>query len=128
MSTVKPGCDDGTMTDDNGVKIFMEQLTIAMKKLGRPGATAASIRKHLEDAGFVDIKVFDFKQPLAPWPKNKVLKQVGALALLATPEGYHAYGMVAFRKALGMTFEEADRVCNESVKAAYNKNEHIYSY
>lgn len=65
-------CDDGTMADDNPMKVFFDLLAKALAKIGRPGVTTASLRKNLEDAGFVDINVIQTKQPIGAWPKNKV--------------------------------------------------------
>jgi hypothetical protein len=42
--------------------------------------------------------------------------------------GFHAYGMAAFTRILGMSTEEADRLCREAVAACRNKNYHIYNY
>lgn len=50
-----------------------------MGKIGRPGPTSESLKTLLEEAGFVDIEVHNYKQPIGPWPKDKKLKQVGAM-------------------------------------------------
>ena len=67
------------MTEDNGIKVYMETLNKALIKIGRPPATAKRMRKHLEDAGFINVKVFDIKQPFGPWPMDPRLKRVGGM-------------------------------------------------
>jgi hypothetical protein len=37
-------------------------------------------------------------------------------------------GMALFTRVLGLTGEEADRICNGCVKACYDKKAHIYTF
>lgn len=69
------------MAEDNPVAIYFGLLEKAMNAAGRPGYTGAQLEKFLLDAGFVDVVVTSFKQPMAPWPKKKNLKMAGGLAL-----------------------------------------------
>ncbi|KAF8249994.1 S-adenosyl-L-methionine-dependent methyltransferase [Wilcoxina mikolae CBS 423.85] len=87
-------CDDGTMGDNDGLKLFVEALCLGMEKLGRPKyVTANTLKSNLESAGFVGVKSATFKQPSGPWAKDPTLKRVGALAYAAAENGYHAYGL-----------------------------------
>lgn len=73
-------CDDGTMKEDNLVKQFFDNISKALKIAGRHGLIRVEdLKDRLERGGFVDIEVKQYKIPLAPWPKEKRLKQVGAL-------------------------------------------------
>ena len=38
--------------------------------------------KYLKDAGFVDVRVLKRKQPVGIWPKDPLLKKIGAMCLL----------------------------------------------
>ncbi|CCX06893.1 Similar to mRNA 3' acc. no. Q4IPA4 [Pyronema omphalodes CBS 100304] len=120
--------DDDSMKDDNPIKIHFETTKKAMEKIGRPPQDTENMKRKLEEAGFIDVKVMRAKQPIGPWPKDKGLKRTGAMVLLACDTGFHAYGMAAFTRILGMSTEEADRVCREAVAACRNKNYHIYNY
>ena len=66
--------DDNTMADDNPTKIYFNHLNRALAAVGRPGVTQASLKKLLEDAGFVDVKLVQEKQPIGQWPKSKKYK------------------------------------------------------
>ncbi|KAI5812899.1 S-adenosyl-L-methionine-dependent methyltransferase [Pyronema omphalodes] len=120
--------DDGSMKDDNPIKIHFETMKRAMEKIGRPPQDTENMKRKLEEAGFVDVKVVRAKQPIGPWPRDKALKRTGAMVLLACETGFHAYGMAAFTRILGMSTEEADRLCTEAVAACRNKKYHIYNY
>ncbi|KAF8250003.1 S-adenosyl-L-methionine-dependent methyltransferase [Wilcoxina mikolae CBS 423.85] len=119
--------DDDTMAEDNGVNVFLQHIREAMTKMGRPPATTEAMVKLLEGAGFVDVKVHPYKQPLGPWPKDKQLKRIGAMVMLNCETGFHAYGMLAFTRVLGMDKDEADAICRKGFEAVKNKNSHVYS-
>ncbi|KAF8246582.1 S-adenosyl-L-methionine-dependent methyltransferase [Wilcoxina mikolae CBS 423.85] len=122
-------CDDGTMKPDNPIKIYLDTLAEAMIKSGRPAAAnGAAMKEDLEDAGFVDVQVKVYNQPLGPWPKNERLKRIGAMMLLSSETMFSAYGMVAFTRILGMSAEEAERLCTEGKRAVRNKNYHTYNH
>lgn len=55
--------------------------------MGRPPATTEVMKKLLEDAGFVNVKIHPYKQPLGPWPKDKQLKRMGAMVMLNCETG-----------------------------------------
>jgi ubiquinone/menaquinone biosynthesis C-methylase UbiE len=65
------GSDDGSLKPDSplvkGWRLFEEALI----KLGRPMPDGNTLKKCLEDAGFVDVVAVPVKQPFGPWPKDK---------------------------------------------------------
>jgi hypothetical protein len=62
--------DDGSMKDDNPLSIAIQLTSGAMESIGRPFPIVGTLRKRLEDAGFVDVKEVFYKQPFGPWPKD----------------------------------------------------------
>ncbi|KAF8243839.1 S-adenosyl-L-methionine-dependent methyltransferase [Wilcoxina mikolae CBS 423.85] len=121
--------DDNTMPDNHPVKTFCELLAEALGIMGRPKhVTGEDLKKFLIDTGFEDVVVYTTKQPWGPWPKDKTMKQAGAMTLLVSETGMPAYGMAAFTRVLGMSKEEADRRCKEAFKAVKDKRFHVYNY
>lgn len=121
--------DDTTVRDTHGLKIYMDKLGEAMVKLGRPANISDTFLKSaLTRAGFVDVTAIRYKQPIGPWPKDERLKKIGMMCLLSASTGYHAYGMMAFTRILGMDPKAADDLCNEAAAASKNKNIHGYNY
>lgn len=49
--------DDGSMEKDNPISLCFEAIGKGMTKIGRPPAQVAKMKEHLENAGFIDIKV-----------------------------------------------------------------------
>ncbi|CCX31508.1 Similar to mRNA 3' acc. no. Q4IPA4 [Pyronema omphalodes CBS 100304] len=121
--------DDNSMKPDNETKIFYEHIAEAMAKTGRPAHIEGSnLVEYLENAGFVDVVVNKVKLPHGPWAKEKRLKQAGTMALIAFDTGFHSYGMAAFTRILGMSNEEADKLCYGGLNAVRNRANHTYTY
>jgi hypothetical protein len=72
-------------------------------------------------------QVSTFKQVIGPWPKDKKMKQIGAMTLLMCDTGVEAYALYALTKFLGMATEEVKRICADALKVAKNRNVHMYS-
>lgn len=72
------------------------------------------------------------KLPNSAWAKNKALRSAGHLQALGLETGYHAYGMALFTRILGMSEEEANKICDEARDAgiyrAKKEKVHDYSY
>ena len=86
--------DDGTLTDESGFSRYLAHLADAMRRVGRPNATAEILTDRLWRAGFVDVEVVSHKQPFGPWPKDKHRKHIGAMTLLMAETGiFEAYGI-----------------------------------
>ncbi|KAI5842817.1 S-adenosyl-L-methionine-dependent methyltransferase [Tricharina praecox] len=121
-------CDDGSMKNDDGNKIYCDRLVESLERIGRPVARLSAMMRYLEDAGFVDVEVFKYKQPVGLWPKEKRLKRIGAMCLLSCETGYEAYGMAFLTRILGMENEDALKLCKDALEAVRNKRVHVYGY
>jgi hypothetical protein len=81
-------CDDDTAKPGNPTLKWCDAMTEAMDKIGRPfPSNAKQLTEKLEKAGFVDVKVKLYKQPVGLWPKDKKLKDVGGMALMTCETG-----------------------------------------
>jgi hypothetical protein len=99
-----------------------------MMQIGRPPPTSELLQQRLEDAGFVDIKIFEFKQPWGPWPKDERMKVIGSMFLLNAKTGMEAYGLAPFTRVLGtMDPQAVQKLCEEGLAAAESPNHHMYS-
>ena len=79
MSTDSPvlHSDDGTMRNDNPINRYLELHREAMGRAGRPHSLGVNMQRYLQCAGFEDIRVFGFKQPIGTWPKDGRFKRLG---------------------------------------------------
>lgn len=85
--------DDNTLTEESGFRKYLAYLDDAMRRVGRPNATAEILTDRLRSAGFEDVQVVSHKQPFGPWPKDGQLKNIGAMTLMMAETGiFEAYG------------------------------------
>jgi hypothetical protein len=119
--------DDGTVAENNPIKVYFDTLCEAVKLTGREVPSSALLRGYLDDAGFVDVKVEELKDPFGPWPKDTKFKRIGLMTLMALETGFWAYGMAAFTRVLGMDGDAADKLCRDGFATAKNKNVHSYN-
>ncbi|CCX13551.1 Similar to mRNA 3' acc. no. Q4IPA4 [Pyronema omphalodes CBS 100304] len=125
-NAITASCDDGSVKPDNPAKVYIDHLRAALTKMGRPPPDLEFMKSLLEKAGFEDIKVFQVKEPMGPWPKDPRLKRLGAMVLLHSDTSFESYGMAAFTRILGMEPDKAREMCEAARLAARNKNYHMY--
>lgn len=56
------------------------------------------MRYGIEKAGFVDVHEVIYKVPIGPWPRDKVLKEIGQLNYLHWATGMEGYSMFLLTK------------------------------
>ncbi|KAI5786107.1 S-adenosyl-L-methionine-dependent methyltransferase [Pyronema domesticum] len=123
-----PYSGDGTMAPDNGVKVFFENLNRALEMIGRPQPEQNMMKARLVAAGFIDVKVLRFKQPLGAWPKDKRIKTIGSMMMVNAETAFQSYGLAAFTRILGMSNNQAMKICNDAYKSTTNRNNHVYKH
>ena len=82
----------------------------------------------LPAAGFVDVEVKTFKQPLMAWPKQKHLKQAGALITMAAVDTYEAYNLSLLTRALRWTTADAKALCQAAAAAHHERRSKVHAY
>lgn len=82
--------------------------------------------KYLKDAGFVDVRVLKRKQPVGIWPKDPLLKKIGAMCLLNCETGYEAYGMAFLTRILEMDTDVALKLCRDALEGVRDRSVHTY--
>lgn len=65
---------------------------------------------------------------MGPWPKQKDLKQAGALVLLTSETGYHAYLMSLLTRVLNWTSDDADAFCKEADATHRERRSRVHAY
>ncbi|KAI5796057.1 S-adenosyl-L-methionine-dependent methyltransferase [Pyronema domesticum] len=119
-------CDDGTMADDNPLKIYAGNLQSSFIQMDRPPRDMEFYENLIKKAGFEDVKISVGKEPVGPWPKDPTMKKIGAMTLLHCETVFESYGMAAFTRVLGMDAKDAKILCDNARAAARNKNYHAY--
>jgi SAM-dependent methyltransferase len=93
--------DDNTIPKDSAYleagKIFFEMA----HKMGSPLEAPRSWKEQVERNGFVDVREVLYKLPMGPWPKDKRLKEIGAVERMMLLEGFEAYMLRGYTQVLG---------------------------
>lgn len=118
--------DDGTMPPDSGFAVVCEKFIEASTIFGASAEAPTRFASGMRDAGFVDVSENIFKIPSSPWPKDKRLKQIGALEMTNVVEGASAFGLRVFQKAFGWSKEQSELVLMSFRRDVKNRNYHQY--
>ena len=80
----------------------------------------------MEEAGFVDVTIRNFKLPIGPWPADEKLRDAGQFALLAMLEGLFGISVAIFTRFLNWEISELE-VLLAIVRAEWRKRK-VHSY
>ncbi|KAF5963772.1 methyltransferase [Fusarium bulbicola] len=105
--------NDGTVTETCAINEWGKFFIEGGKKLNRTFEIIDKDlqQKGMEEAGFVDVKVWDFKAPIGGWPQDPRLKQIGQFAQAALEQDYEGYVLYMANMVLGWTKEEVSVYC-----------------
>lgn len=94
--------------DDHIFNRWEKLINQAGDRIGRRFdiAKGHTMRRHMEEAGFVDIVERKIKAPLHSWPKDMKLRDVGSVLQTAFDQSVDGFGMFLFTQVLGLLREE----------------------
>ncbi|TGZ79390.1 S-adenosyl-L-methionine-dependent methyltransferase [Ascodesmis nigricans] len=122
-------CDDGTMPKNSAYNRYFQALRTCYKTLGvNPLLHGKEYQQMLEEAGFVDVKLEEYKVPVGTWPKDRKLKRLGWITLESATTGMEAYGHRLFTNLGGLSSEEAKKLIDDVVSTIKSGKEHVYYY
>jgi SAM-dependent methyltransferase len=121
-----PMCDDGSMPENSGFKTVCRKFREAGKIFGTPLDAPIHFATYMREAGFVDISENIFKVPASPWPKDRRLKQIGALEMTNVMEGAEAFGFRVFHQVFGWSKEQIELVLIDMKRDVRNRAFHQY--
>ncbi|KAL4757918.1 class I SAM-dependent methyltransferase [Aspergillus foveolatus] len=98
--------EDGSLKEGNNVNRFYELLREALDKINRPVTIGRELEQIVKEAGFVNVHHEVFQLPLGTWPRERKMKEIGALNMLQMLDGLEAFSAATFTNILGWTIEE----------------------
>ncbi|KAL2154645.1 hypothetical protein VTH82DRAFT_3321 [Thermothelomyces myriococcoides] len=115
---------DGSLAKDNPMVRMMENLMEASDQVGRTMDPAPKMEGWVRDAGFINISIQAFPIPIGPWPRDRRLKEIGALMAVNFIEGVDTFTAAPFADVLGWAKEEIEAL-NDGVRdAVRNRSTH----
>lgn len=91
-----------------GIKLMDRQLDIDFDE----------IANMMRAAGFENVTVIAYKQPIGPWPRDRTLKESGITQFVAMMEGLESLSLAVFCRCLEWRKDDLDALL-ERVKAEF---------
>ncbi|KAJ6438995.1 glycoside hydrolase family 76 [Purpureocillium lavendulum] len=103
-------CDDGTLSPDDPVALWFNDLITASDILNRPAVLGATLKDAFERVGFVDVQQRGIKMPIGGWAKDDKLKEVGLMWRANLLEGLAGFSYQLLSRAFNRTADEINDV------------------
>ncbi|KAM0216543.1 hypothetical protein ACHAQD_007775, partial [Fusarium lateritium] len=119
--------DDGTVKPDSAMARWAPIFIEASKKIGNTFTVIAEDiqRSGIESAGFTDVKQWNSKQPLNPFPKDPKLKEIGQFGELFSTQDTE--GFVLFvANTLGWSTEQVHVYIAQFRREIRDRRNHPY--
>ncbi|KAN0095936.1 S-adenosyl-L-methionine-dependent methyltransferase [Hyaloscypha variabilis] len=138
--TIKPGgwiesqefdlmafSDDKTLPSDSAVVKWCKLMNEGGLKAGFDlRLTSETLRAAMEEAGFKEITVLEFKLPIGLWPADPRLREAGKFGLAAMLQGLQGISLATFTRLLGWQVEEME-VLLAQVRSEWRRRR-VHSY
>lgn len=93
--------DDNSLPENSKIQQWHDKFHEGMMMAGcNLSQSSQDVKGYMEEAGFVNVEVIDLKFPIAPWPKEKRLKEAGAYAMLSMMEDITGMSLAVFTRLL----------------------------
>lgn len=119
--------DDASVAEDGPLRRWSSLWNFGIERIGMSGRCYPDLMKQqMQEAGFVNVHVRPYKLPVAPWPKDKRLRQAGAFFLTGFLEGISGLSMKVFTNALDWSVEEMEVLLMEVRNECKMRRMHSY--
>ncbi|KAF6832780.1 methyltransferase domain-containing protein [Colletotrichum musicola] len=105
-ATIIPQSDDGTLPPDSMIVKTATLVVEAGKAVGRKVVEMPQVRDALLRAGFVDVRVSQYKWPINNWPRDHKYKEIGMWAHENVVSGWEGLCMATLTRIYGWSREE----------------------
>ena len=119
--------DDGSLAADSYIVKWARNQEEAINKVGATmRLDGPKLKKQLEDAGFVNVTIREFKIPIGTWPADPKMRETGAFQLVAMLDGIQGLTLALWTRFLGWNEQEIE-VFLAKTRAEW-RNRKIHSY
>ncbi|GJC92066.1 TAM domain methyltransferase [Colletotrichum higginsianum] len=121
-----PVSDDDTLPKDWAVAKYVEGIREASEKIGRVFIDPPTLKGIMEEVGFVDVELRQYKWPMNEWPKEERYKTLGLWCLENFNSALEAVCVALFTRVLDWSLNEVNVFLIDVRKDLKNKNYHAY--
>lgn len=119
--------DDNTLPADSCITEWENLWTEGINKIGLRGSCDPDlVVQQMHDAGFVNIRRLNFKMPIGPWPRDKMLREAGMFGYVNLMDGFHGLSVKIFTQLLGWQIEELEVLLARCRQELRRKDIHGY--
>ncbi|RBR19844.1 uncharacterized protein FIESC28_05450 [Fusarium coffeatum] len=121
-------CDDGTTDSEPALKTWGDLFEQSGIETGRPFFLQRETiqERSIAEAGFTDIRTFDYKVPVGGWPNNRRLAETGEYVRLTLENDLEGYTFYLWHHVLNWPREEYAQFLVSMRKALFNRRVHGY--
>ncbi|PWW76949.1 S-adenosyl-L-methionine-dependent methyltransferase [Tuber magnatum] len=119
--------DDNSYPKECTIRTYLHLMNSAANKIGRVMNVAHTLKGIVDDVGFTNVSQKILKLPWAPWPSDPKMKELGRFTLLNCETSFEAFGLALLTRVVGMSADEALKLCQDARKELRNKKIHIYN-
>ncbi|KAL4938064.1 hypothetical protein BDV06DRAFT_215403 [Aspergillus oleicola] len=117
--------EDGSLKEGNSVNRFYELLKECCERIKRPVTIGKDLVRVVTEAGFGNVHHRVFQLPLGTWPREKRMKDIGALNMYQMLDGLEAFSAATFTNILGWSIEEVQILLAQVRKDAKDRSVHM---
>jgi hypothetical protein len=121
-----PRSNDGTLTADNPMVKYWDEVADGLATRGVDFRLAPSIAQKMRNAVFVNVVERVFYTPIGPWPLNRQLREVGLYWRAVLVEGLEAIALGPLTRGKKWKKAEVDVFLAGVRKAYYERSTHAY--
>ncbi|KPA44789.1 methyltransferase [Fusarium langsethiae] len=120
--------DDGTTDNEPALKTWNDLYESAGIETGRPFflQREAIQERGITEAGFTEVRIFDYKLPVGGWPNNRKLAETGEFVRLTMENDLEGYTFYNWHNVLNWPREEYTQFLASMLKALSNRRSHGY--
>ncbi|KAM0351545.1 hypothetical protein ACHAPU_002551 [Fusarium lateritium] len=120
--------DDETTELEPVLKTWEDLYEAGSATTGKPFflQAQATQEKSIAEAGFTDVKVFDYKLPVGGWPNNRKQAEIGEYVKLTMENDLEGYTFYLWHNMLSWPQEEYTQFLTAMHKALNNRKVHGY--
>uniref|UniRef100_A0A4E9D965 Methyltransferase type 11 domain-containing protein n=2 Tax=Gibberella zeae TaxID=5518 RepID=A0A4E9D965_GIBZA len=120
--------DDGTTDSEPALKTWNDLYESGGIETGRPFflQREAIQERSITEAGFTDVRIFDYKLPVGGWTNNRKLAETGEYVRLTLENDLEGYTFYLWHHVLNWCREEYTQFLTSMLKALANRRVHGY--
>lgn len=120
--------DDGSMPVGGAFATWQQLFELGLKFAGMTARCYPDVMKRqMEEAGFINVKIDSFKMPLGPWAKDERLSDAGTYLHESMQNGVRGISLRVFTNMLGWSVEQLEVLLAE-VKAEWGQSKAVHAY